>query len=172
MYFILRWIGIFIFEITPLSASLTLVTVMYVSYGTVIALVRPYKKSYMNIIDTLIVENLALLGLMAEKYLFDDFNASLSLFYAVILSIFSMFPFLGLSGFIAYRILKCTGSKLDVFNTKKHTIISSIEPTSDNSKQNSQESDQELPDRMLHPQHYALDVNNFENFNVDYVRAS
>ena len=171
MYFILRWIGIFIYEITPLSASLALVAVMCVICGTVIALVRPYKKSYMNIIDTLIIENLALLGLMAEKYLFEDFNDSLALFYAGIFSIFSIFPLLGLSGFIAYRIFKkCTGSRLDVFNTKKHTIVNSIEAISANAQLDSQNGNQELPDRMLHPQQYALDMNNFKN--VDYVRVS
>ena len=38
----------------------------------VIALVRPYKKTYMNVIDALIMENLALLSLMAEKHFSED----------------------------------------------------------------------------------------------------
>ena len=45
MYFVLRWVAIFIFEITSLSTSLVLVAILYVSYGTVITLVRPYKKT-------------------------------------------------------------------------------------------------------------------------------
>ena len=169
VYFILRWIAIFIFEITPLSASLVLVAVIYVSYGTVVALVRPYKKTYMNIIDTLIIENLALLALMVDKYLFEDSNTLLVLFYAVILSIFTLLPLLGLSGFIGYRILKkCTGSKLDVFNTKNQIIVKSTSAIAQ--QDDISDSDHELPDRMLHPQQYALENNSFEN--VDYVRAS
>ena len=46
-------------------------------------------------------------------------------------------------------------------NTKKHTIVNSIEATSANAQLDSQDSDQELPDCMLHPQLYALDINNF-----------
>lgn len=173
VYFILRWIAIFIFEITPVSTALVLVAIMYVSYGTVIALVRPYKKTYMNIIDTLIIQNLALLGLMTDKYLFQDANTLLALFYAINLSFFSFLPLLGLTGFIAYRILKRISSELHLFRTKKHTF-SSRKPTAAISRQDLHDEvndiDQELPDRMLHPQQYALDINSFES--VDYERAS
>jgi hypothetical protein len=106
MYFIFRAIDILIFHETSLSTSLTSSVVLYASYGIVIALVRPYKKKYMNVINTLIIENLALLALMADKYNAVGSNSSLALFYAVVVSIFSILPLLGLMIFIAYRILK------------------------------------------------------------------
>ena len=172
VYFILRWIAFFTFKVTSLSAALVLVAIIYVSYGTVIALVRPYKKTYMNIIDTLIIENLALLALMVDKYLLEDSNTSLALFYAIILSIFSFLPLLGLTGFIAHRLcLKRIGSKLDLFHKKKHYTINSNKPIAAIAQQDDiNDSDPELPDRMLRPQQYMLEMNNFEN--VNYVRAS
>ena len=175
VYFILRWIAIFIFEVTSLSTSLVLGAVMYVSYGTVIALVHPYKKAYMNVVDTLIMENLALLALIVDKYLFEDSNTSLALFYAILLSIFIFLPLLGLTGFIAYVIfLKRIRSKLDLFRTKKQTVNSN-DPTAAIAQQHLQDdiddhSDPELPDRMLRPQQYTLAMNSFEN--VNYVKAS
>ena len=178
MYFILRWAAIFMFEVTTVSAALVLVAILFVSYGTVIALVRPYKKGYMNIIDTLIIENLALLALMADRFLFDGSSTSLALFYAITLSVFSFIPILGLLGFIAYRIFKKISiknhGKLNLFRIKAHTINKS----SNEAQQGLQleddianySHDQELPDRMLHPRQYTLDMNSFEN--VNYVRAS
>ena len=175
MYFILRWVAIFIFEITSLSTSLVLVAILYVSYGTVIALVRPYKKTYMNIIDTLIIENLALLALMTERFLFDDSTTSLPILYAIALSVFSFLPILGLSGFIAYRIFKRIKNKLNLLCTQMYTVNKSSNE-SNIAQQDLQleddidDSDRELPDRMLYPQQYTMEMNSFEN--VKYVRAS
>ena len=106
MYFILRWIAISIFQLTSFNTSLFLAAIIYASYGTVIALVCPYKKTYMNVIDTLMIENLALLALVLDKYDFENFNNIKALLFAVVLSVFASLPLLGLIGFIAYTILK------------------------------------------------------------------
>ena len=172
MYFILGLIAFLIFRITSLTTALTLAVVLYVSYEIVIALVRPYKKAYMNVIDTLIVANLALLSLIAEKHFSEDNNSLLTFLYLIIVSIFTLLPLLGLSGFIAYRILKWIKSKLDLLRTKKHIIKhqSSIARQDQQYDTNVNDQEQELPDRILHPQQYALEMNNFEN--VNYVRVS
>ena len=172
MYFILRVIAILIFLIPFLDTSLVLVAIIYVSYGTVIALVRPYKKTYMNVIDTLIIENLALLALMADKYLFEDSNSSLALFYAVILSIFSFLPLLGLTVFIAYRIFKRIWVMRESYPFRLYYAVHSNKPTAGIAQQdNVDDSEQELPDRVLHPQEYnMIEANSFEN--VNYVSAS
>ena len=171
VYFILRWMASFIFTVTSLSTSLFFLCILYAFYGIVIALVRPYKKTYMNVIDTLIIENLALLSLMADKYFFEDSNISLTLLYVSAIAIFTFLPLLGLAVFIAYRILKRIRSKLDLCRIKKY-IVNSNKPTAAIVQQDLQDddSDQGLPDRMLHPQQYKIEMNNFEN--VNYVRAS
>ena len=171
MYFILGLIAFLIFRITSLTTALTLAVVLYVSYEIVIALVRPYKKAYMNVIDTLIVANLALLSLIAEKHFSEDNNSLLTFLYLIIVSIFTLLPLLGLSGFIAYRILKWIKSKLDLLRTKKHIIKHRSSIAQDQQYDtNVNDQEQELPDRILHPQQYALEMNNFEN--VNYVRVS
>ena len=174
MYFILRVIAILIFQVTSLNTSLTFAVVLYAGYGTVIALVRPYKKTYMNVIDTLIIENLALLALIAEKYLFEDSNSSLALFYAVILSIFSFLPLLGLTVFIAYRIFKriWPWAMREPYPFRLYYAVHSNKPTAGIAQQdNVDDSEQELPDRVLHPQEYnMIEANSFEN--VNYVSAS
>ena len=176
MYFILRWIVILIFRITSLSTALFLVVIVYVSYGTVIALVRPYKKTYMNVIDVLILMNLGLLALMADKYNSEDSNTFLALLHAISICIFTFLPLLGLSGFIAYRILKKIKNELDLFRIKKQTVNrqNTNDSTTVNAQQNLQDdfddSGRELPDRMLHPQQYTIEMNRFKN--VKYVRAS
>ena len=106
MYFILRLISILIFQMVSLSASLISAVVLYASCRIMIALVHPYKKTYMNIIDTLIMANLALLALMLESLYLEDSNTLLALLYAIIICIFSVLPLLSLTGFVAYRILR------------------------------------------------------------------
>ena len=176
MYFILRVIAILIFQVTTsLNTSLTFAVVLYAGYGTVIALVRPYKKTYMNIIDTLIIENLALLALMVLKYNTEESNSFLSLFYAVILSIFSFLPLLGLIVFIAYGIFKRIRRLSELYHTEQHAANSNKPKAGHGTIRQDQHSidnsDQELPDRMLHPQEYdIIEMNGFEH--VNYVRAS
>ena len=169
MYFILRWIAISIFQLTSFNTSLFLAAIIYASYGTVIALVCPYKKTYMNVIDTLMIENLALLALVLDKYDVENFNNIKALLFAVVLSVFASLPLLGLIGFIAYTFLKrMIGSGSCLFCAKKHTL-STNKSTAVISQQAVQNGiingDQELPDRMLHPQKY---IYSFENIN--YVR--
>ena len=176
MYFILRVIAILVFQVTSVNTSLTFAVVLYAGYGTVIALVRPYKKMYMNVIDTLIIDNLALLALMALKYDTEESNSFLSLFYAVILSIFSFLPLLGLIVFIAYGVLKRIRSELYLTSHTKQHAVNSNKPKAvpgivRQDQHSIDNSDQELPDRMLHPQEYnIIEMNGFEN--VNYVRAS
>ena len=62
MYFVLRVLHILVFQMTSLSSSLVTIVILYTAYGIMIALVRPYKKTYMNVLDTLLMANLALLA--------------------------------------------------------------------------------------------------------------
>ena len=169
MYFILIWMFVLIFRIISASIAFILLVVLYTSYQIVIALIRPYKKAYMNIIDPLILANLALLALMGEKYYLED---SLTLLYAITISVFTFLPLLSLIGFIAYRKLRWFWSKLNCFKLKKdtfkHQISNSI--AQEDQQDNINDSDQELPDRVLHPQQYVVRMDSFAN--VNYVRAS
>lgn len=171
MYFILRLMHTLIFQMTWISFSSSLVTiaVLYTAYAITIALVRPYKKTYMNVLDSLIMANLALLALMFNKFYLEDSNASLALLYAIIIAIFSNLPLLSLSGFIAYRILRRIKSELGLFHTKTERKKRSSTTTA--IVQQNLNNDPELPDRVLHPQQYNfIKMKNFES--VNYINAS
>ena len=168
MYFIIRVLSILIFQVTSLNIYLTFDIILYMSYGIVIALVRPYKKTYMNVIDTLIMANLSLLALMVNKLYFED---SLALLYVIIIAIFNVLPLLSLTGFIGYRILKRIKSELVglSFRTKMESKKHSSKTTAI-AQQEDLSNDPELPDRLLHPQQYDLvKMTNFEG--VNYVKA-
>ena len=168
MYFILRVINILLFQMISLSSSLISAVVLYTSYGITIALVRPYKKTYMNVIDTLIVANLALLALTLDKLYLEDSNTSLALLYASVIGIFSVLPLLGLTGCIAYRILRRIVTELDLFRTKMASkkLSNKTAPMA----QQDLNDDPELPDRVLHPQQYNF-VRMKHFANVNYVSA-
>ena len=172
MYFILRVISILIFQMISLSVSLISAVILYTSYGIMIALVRPYKKTYMNIIDTLIMANLALLALASDKYYLEDANTSLALLYAITICVFSFLPLLSLTGFVTYRILRKIKNELDLFRTKKNTCSHrSSNETTTGFTQHDLNYDPELPDRVLRPQQYNfVKMQNFAY--VDYVRSS
>ena len=60
LYFFLRLIINFIFtDEIPLSASYTFVAVLYAGCSLLIAIVQPYKKIFMNTIDSLILANMS-----------------------------------------------------------------------------------------------------------------
>ena len=91
--------------------------------------------------------------------------------YLIIISIFTLIPLLGLSGFIAYRILKLIKSKIDLLRKKEDNVIKHQNSIARQDEQHdTNDSDQELPDRILHPQEYALKMDSFER--VNYVRVS
>ena len=172
MYFILRLICILIFQVAPLRVSVVSAVVLCTSYAIMIALVRPYKKTFMNVVDTLIVANLALLALTLDQYYLEDSNTSLALFYVSVISFLSLLPLLSLSGFIAYRVLRRMKSEVVLLCTKKPTSINRwFNNTKAAIAQQDLSDDPELPDRVLRPQQYNfVKMKNFES--VNYVETS
>ena len=103
------------------------VTTIFGGCSLMIALVHPYKKAYMNIIDVLILGIMALIGLMLNTY-YMQVNTYILLLSVLIVSIIGSLPLLGLSGFITYKVLMTTQvrrGELDVQmsnNNVKHQI--------------------------------------------------
>lgn len=87
--------------------SFTPVILLYVASGFLIAIVQPYKRTYMNTTETLILANLAILSLVIDKYSSqDDITSTSVVFYEIIGSIMSTIPLLGLTGVMIYMIIK------------------------------------------------------------------
>ena len=119
MYFILRLIVCILNTdaFFDFSTAYIFDTVLYAGCSLMIALVRPYKRAYMNIIDALILGILALLALTLKNYFVQESSEFLHLFYALIICIFGSIPLLGLAGFIAYKILKRLMKNFKTFST-------------------------------------------------------
>ena len=132
--------------------------VYVVSLTLFMALARPYKKAYMNITDTLILANLALLSLVLDKYSGQgNHGSSSSAFYEISGSILSTIPLVGLIGVIIYRIsrklvVKCR-KQLSNDEIEKEDLEASQQVNLDINE------DTELPDCMLHPEQYNKELN-------------
>lgn len=133
-----------------------------------IAILRPYKKLYMNIIDTLLLGNLALLTFIADQLYYhkmqDRSHSLLIPFYTLIFCTFVSFPLLGHTGFLTYQILKGLFRKTrlrKVWFLKKIIKLSKTEAVIKEIVQDNHElgdsNNLELPDRVLHPVQYDLE---------------
>lgn len=68
-YFFLRLIINFVNVYQILNViSFTANVILYAAFSLLISLLQPYKKTYMNVLDTLILANLAMLSLILDKY--------------------------------------------------------------------------------------------------------
>ena len=167
MYFLLRLLISLLYSevLFKFSTTATFAAVLYGTFCLLIALVRPYKKTYMNVIDTLILGNLTLLALMLERGFYIKTTSNyLYLVYILIISVFGSLPLLSFTGFMCYKILKHMFVKL---NTKKwrsrsrcytRSEAEAVNEVIDVQIANCEGSKNlELPDRVLHPQQYDLE---------------
>ena len=105
MYFFLRVLNYLVTaNQIPLNVSFSIALFIYLACSILIALVRPYRQTYMNIADTLILTNLALLSLVLSQLSGELATASAQFFY-ISGSILTSLPLLGLTGVIIYKII-------------------------------------------------------------------
>ena len=102
LYFILRII-IYLSSITKHFLSYN--TLILGATGLVIAIVRPYKKTYMNIIDTLILANMALVCTLVNMSRQEQLGSKEAAVYLGIAIIAGSFP---LIGFLIFFLCKIT----------------------------------------------------------------
>ena len=110
MYFLLRLMNYILFCFmqanTPSGTPYTFVAALYIGCVILVAIIRPYKKACMNIIDTLILVNLALMSLLLDKYSGQNNYTFITTFCLVAGSILASLPMLGITGFIIYKIFE------------------------------------------------------------------
>ena len=155
VHFFLRLLGnYFSVDEILVNLSFTVVILLYVVSSLLVALTRPYKKAYMNITDTLILANLALLSLVLDKYSGQrNHSSSSSAFYEISGSILSTIPLVVLTGVVMYRIFR----KLIIKCYKQHKYdeIRDYKDLESSQQVNLNiDDDTELPDCMLHPEQY------------------
>ena len=173
LYFLLRLIVNILFSnsLFEFSAAMTFITMLYGGCSVMIAILRPYKKVYMNVIDTLLLGNLALLTFVADKLYYhniqDRSHSFLTVFYVLIFCVFVSLPLLGHAGFLIYQVLKRLFRKiillrnLNMWFLSKISKYSKTEAVINERVQENRELDDsnnlELSNCALHPKEYDLE---------------
>ena len=107
MYFFLRvLLSVVTLNQIPPTVDFSIIVFIFLACSILIALAQPYKKGYMNIIDTLILANLALISLILSHLSGDLSSNASTLFFYVSGSVLSSLPLLGLIGMIIYKIMR------------------------------------------------------------------
>ena len=159
VHFLLRVIGNYIsVDEIKVNLSFTIVILLYLFSSLLIALVRPYKKTYMNISDTLIMANLTVLSLLLDKYSGQkNNNTDSSTFLEFSAGLLSTLPLVVLTVVIIYRIMRKVKRKLPRYLKKTNDDKNSeIKPLEENFLHS--ESEPDLPDRILHPEQYVGEI--------------
>ena len=88
------------------NVSLTIFVFMYISCGTLIALAQPYKRAYMNIADTLIFMNIAVITLITLlSQLSGELSHPSAVFSYTSGSVLTSLPLLVLIGTLIYKMI-------------------------------------------------------------------
>ena len=153
LYFIIK----IIFIVIGIIDFSFMYTILIGSTAFFIALVQPYKKYYMNILDSLLLANLTFIYLMAEKAV--HFQSSIAV-YAIVIA--SSIPMWVLCLYVIYKIFQL--KKLLLFIKKKLPSMQKLCPCynkADEDKTASQENKDsnnlEIPDRIVNPDQYEED---------------
>ena len=106
-YFFLRLIINFmnVYQILNII-SFTADVILYAAFSLLISLLQPYKKTYMNVLDALILANMAMISFILDKYSVQGNSRTLAMFYLVSGSILCSLPLLVLTGVLLYWSLK------------------------------------------------------------------
>ena len=89
----------------PRNVGFSIIVFIYITCGILIALAQPYKRSYMNIVDTVILANLAVLSLILSQVSVEVSYTSTQFFY-ISGSIFASLPLFGMIGMLIYKIIR------------------------------------------------------------------
>ena len=110
LYFFLRIIIIAVRFMSPfiLPNIWLCYAILYSSITLLIAYIKPYKRSYMNVLDVLLLANLSLLGIFVSAGYFET--------QAIEVYILMLIPIAVLGLFVGTKLLLC-GKKLNLVNT-------------------------------------------------------
>ena len=138
-------------------------SLVFIATGVLIIMVKPYKKAYANVIDTLIMLNLSLISAMFSLYhtssKFPNSVPFSPTFILWIINIGGVIPFVGLVIYVVVRIVH-RSKRASLWNKIKEfckgiMIRRSKQDLGSSANQRpANYDDNELPDRFLHPEDY------------------
>ena len=154
LYFLLR----ILIYLTSISEHFLLYNALILgAIGFLIAIVRPYKKTYMNVYDSLILANMAFICTLVYVSNQQPFGYKTTLAYKVIAIIAGSLPILGFLGLLLYKTVLFRWLFARV--KKKIRVRQVFSPVdsninNENTWENVRENNPELPDRVLNPECY------------------
>ena len=156
LYFFVVLFG-FIFWSFVNEAVYFLTAALFGGCSLFIAIIQPYKKKYMSVIDSLILANMALSSAALDR----NFFAS---FFQIIIGLLVFSPALGLSSFIIYKVLKKPLTRAFVWikqklpQVKERWLMICCKGREDGralgGNTDSDRDEIQLPDRIEHPELY------------------
>ena len=162
----MRWLISLYFVLRLLQAlasqfhAFYMIAILYTCCAIFIATVRPYKKVYKNIVETLILTNLALIGILSDQRIGRDNPRQLTIINQLASSVLIALPLIVLVGYIIYKCTYYVISKLKLIKKKERT-----NETCSAYQSGECSGDSEFPDRVLHPEEYET---NTLNVNVQH----
>ena len=106
IYFFLRLLLHFVtVDQIPANVAYCILVFIYTACSTLIALAQPYKRSYMNNTDTLILVNLSILCLILSL-LSGELSNTFTQFFYISGSVLASLPLFGLIGILIYKIIR------------------------------------------------------------------
>ena len=162
-HFLLTTIILVMLSLIPQSIIIIIYIILFVGCSNFILIIQPYKKQYMAIVNSLITANLAIL--LASCCI-----SMSNILSQIIVAISIILPGLGLLAYICFQLFKnpCSkllqkvGKKIPSFKSRLHCCVrTNLEETQiENRQQQIENDDEDIPDRVLHPDAYALPAEN------------
>ena len=167
LYFFLHLMNYLMFTIhlIPLSESYTVVSILLTGCSLMVAIIQPYKKSFMNSIDSLILANIGLIALLLDKYSGQDNGSIFGTIYLFVASFMATLPMVVMIGFVSYKFIKKSIKWIPTLSIKERFCCSQKNAEKANNQINNSGSgevisdDLELPDCVLHPEEYREESN-------------
>ena len=177
LYFLLR---IVVFFLTIAEEYLLYNALVLGGTAILIALVQPYKKTYMNVIDTLILAISSFNLVMFDLYFRESLSSKIASFYVLIFVILGSLPMWGFLGYVAYKVIPFNRilqhkKGRQISHCLKFSIRTFIKKDKNNERVNDQrihvnehaEGDVDLPDRIMNPENYGVDLSSSANYHGD-----
>ena len=106
IYFFLRFLLYLVpDDQIPPDVDFSIFVVIYTACSTLIALAQPYKRKYMNVADTLILVNLAIISLILSQ-LSGELSKTSTLFFYTSGCILTSLLLLGLIGVLGFKVIR------------------------------------------------------------------
>ena len=163
LYFILR---IFVYLISIAEQYLLYNGLLIGGTAIFVAIIRPYKKTYMNVIDVLLLATLSFSLFMFDLYFRETLGSTAALFYALNIGLVGSFPMWGFIGYVIYKIIPL--KRFFSFAKEKSLLCQNCGSSCKKKNEDAEERstapgeqvdmtpdiDPELPDRMVNPEYY------------------